>query len=135
MKKHTALAALTAIAVGIAAIVPVIAHYLFAALGWIFTTIGTGFTLLAMWFATTIDEPHEKAIWGAITIFLTFAMLYYFGLPLLQYWWLIVIAAIIFGIAVAYAYHKIIRNWGSIEFYKKELKREKRKKKRRRKRK
>jgi len=100
MKKHTALAALTAIAVGIAAIIPVIAHYLFATLGWIFTMIGTGFTLLAAWFAKASDEPHEKAIWGGILLFLTAAMIYYLGLPLLQYWWLLAIVAAIFGIAV-----------------------------------
>jgi|GEM_PF-6456395 O-antigen/teichoic acid export membrane protein len=100
MNKGKIFAALTAIAVGIAAIIPVIAHYLFAALGWIFTMIGTGFTLLAAWFAKVSDEPHEKAIWGGILLFLTFAMIYYLGLPLLQYWLLLVIVAVIFGVAV-----------------------------------
>ncbi|HEC82424.1 MAG TPA: hypothetical protein ENI53_00880 [Thermoplasmatales archaeon] len=100
MKKGKMLAALFAIAVGIAAIIPVVAHYLFAALGWIFTMLGAGFAFLAAWFAKASDEPHEKAIWGGILLFLTFAMIYYFGLPLLQYWWLIAVVFIIFALAV-----------------------------------
>jgi len=100
MKKHTALAALTAIAVGLAAIIPILAHAIFAALGWTFTIIGAAFTLIAAWFAKASDEPHEKAIWGGILLFLTFAMVFYLGLPLLKYWWLLAIVAAIFGIAV-----------------------------------
>ena len=80
MKKHTALAALTAIAVGLAAIIPIVAHAVFAALGWIFTMVGAGFTFIAAWFAKSSDEPHEKAIWGGILLFLTFAMFYYLSL-------------------------------------------------------
>ena len=100
MKKHTALAALTAIAVGLAVIIPILAHAIFAALGWTFTMIGAGFTLIAAWFAKASDEPHEKAIWGGILLFLTFAMVFYLGLPLVKYWWLLAIVAAIFGIAV-----------------------------------
>ena len=84
MKTHGIVAALLAIAVGLAAIIPIVAHAVFAALGWIFTMVGAGFTLIAAWFAKSSDEPHEKAIWGGILLFLTFAMFYYFGLPLLN---------------------------------------------------
>ncbi|MCD6473966.1 MAG: hypothetical protein J7K47_03560 [Thermoplasmata archaeon] len=100
MKKHSILAALMAVGVALAAVIPALAHFIFLALGWIFAMIGAGFTLIGVWFAKASDEPHEKAIWAAILLFLTFAMVYYLGLPLLQYWWLIVIVAAIFGIAV-----------------------------------
>lgn len=100
MKKGRILAALAAILVGLAAIIPFLAQAVFAFLGWIFAAIGSGFTLLAVWFAKASDEPVEKAIWGGILLFLTIAMIYYFGLSLLQYWWLIAIVGIIFGIAI-----------------------------------
>ena len=100
MKKHSIIAALMAIGVALAAIIPFFAHAIFLALGWTFSMIGAGFTLLAAWFAKASDEPHEKAIWGGILLFLTFAMIYYLGLPLLHYWWLLAILTAIFGIAV-----------------------------------
>jgi len=100
MKKSRGLIAITAVAIALAAAIPVLAHYLFAALGWIFSMIGAGFSLLAVWFAKASDEPHEKAIWGGILLTLIFAFLIYFGLPLLDYWWLIAIFAIIFIIAI-----------------------------------
>jgi|Deesub1362A_J573_1020465.scaffolds.fasta_scaffold01023_13 membrane protein DedA with SNARE-associated domain len=100
MKRVKGVAALIAIAVGLAAIIPFLAHAVFAFFGWIFSMIGAGFTLLAAWFAKASDEPHEKAIWGGILLFLTAAMIYYLGLPLLQYWWLLAIVAAVFGIAV-----------------------------------
>ena len=100
MKKHSIIAASMAVGIALAAIIPFIAHLVFLALGWIFATIGAGFTLLAAWFAKASDEPHEKAIWGGILLFLVVAMVFYLGLPLLRYWWLIAIVAAIFGIAV-----------------------------------
>jgi len=109
MKKAKALAALGGIAVAIAAIIPFAAHYIFAALGWIFSMIGAGFSLLAAWFAKASDEPHEKAIWGAILLFITVGMILYFGLPLIKYWPILLIIFIIFVIAVLNAKRKLGR--------------------------
>ncbi len=100
MKRGKTILGITAIAVALASIIPVIAHIIFSALGYIFTMIGAGFSLLAAWFAKASDEPHEKAIWGGILLALIMAMIYYLGLPLLKYWWLIILAIIIFLIAV-----------------------------------
>lgn len=100
MNKSKGLIAITAIALAFAAIIPAVAHAVFLAIGWIFMAIGSGFILLATWFAKASNEPHEKAIWGGILLFLTVAMIYYLGLPLLNYWWLLAIVAIIFSIAV-----------------------------------
>lgn len=82
------------------AIIPKIAFGLFSALGWIFSALGAGFILLASWFAKASDEPHEKAIWGALLLALTIALVYYFGLPLIQYWWLILFVALVFAVAL-----------------------------------
>ena len=100
MKKSKGILAITAIALAFAAIIPAIANAIFLAIGWIFIAIGSGFILLATWFSKASDEPHEKAIWGGILLFLTIAMIYYLGLPLLQYWWLLLLVGIIFAIAV-----------------------------------
>ncbi len=100
MKKTKVMFAITAIALALVAIIPKLAFGIFSALSWIFTMLGAGFAFLAAWFAKASDEPHEKAIWGGILLFLTFAMIYYFGLPLLQYWWLIAVVFIIFALAV-----------------------------------
>ena len=109
MKKHGIVAALLAIAVGLAAIIPIVAHAVFAALGWIFTMVGAGFTFIAAWFAKSSDEPHEKAIWGAILLFITRGMILYFGLPLIKYWPILLIILIIFVIAVLNAKRKLGR--------------------------
>ena len=109
MKKAKALAALGGIAVAIAAIIPFLAHYIFAALGWIFSMIGAGFALLSAWFAKASDEPHEKAIWGAILLFITIGMILYFGLPLIKYWPILLIILIIFVVAVLNAKRKLGR--------------------------
>ena len=74
MKKHSILAALMAVGVALAAVIPALAHFIFLALGWIFAMIGAGFTLIGVWFAKASDEPHEKAIWAAILLFLTLRM-------------------------------------------------------------
>ena len=109
MRKSKVIAALSALAVGIAAIIPFTAHALFAFLGWVFTAMGGCFTLLSAWFAKASDEPHEKAMWGLILLFLTAAMIYAFGLPLLKYWPLLAVVAIVFGIAAWNAKRKMRR--------------------------
>lgn len=105
-KKGRILAAVGAILVAIAAIIPTVAYYVFTALGAIFVAIGTGFGLIATWLAKTSDEPHERAIWAGILLFLVIAYMIYFGLPLLSYLPAILFFAFIFLIAVLVAMKK-----------------------------
>jgi len=100
MKKGKIIAALSMVAFVLVAIIPKLAFGLFSALGWIFSALGAGFILLASWFAKASDEPHEKAIWGALLLALTVALVYYFGLSLIDYWWLILFVAFVFAVAM-----------------------------------
>lgn len=109
MKKEKIIAAIGSIAVGIAAIIPYTAHALFSFFAWVFTALGGCFALLAAWFAKASDEPYEKAIWGAILLFLTASMIYAFSLPFLQYLPLLIIVAIVFAIAAWNAKRKMKR--------------------------
>lgn len=92
--------ALSMVAFVLIAIIPKLAFGLFSALGWIFSALGAGFILLASWFAKASDEPHEKAIWGGLLLVLTVALVYYFGLSLIDYWWLILFVAFVFAVAM-----------------------------------
>lgn len=111
MKKGKTLALIgsgaMALVLVIAAIIPIFAGYIFLAIGAFLAFLAAGFGAIATWFLKTSDEPHEKAIWGAILLVIIVGTMLYFGLPLLKYWYWILFVFLIFVFTVLYARRKI----------------------------